>query len=100
MPEAEPFIQVIEAVQANDVNKFKNAFSMRINEEDKNTDWLENLNEAKANFESSYGKRYNLREFSFKYDHKSNLLIVSYKEKEQFRIALIKEKNNWKLNER
>ena len=98
--QAEPFLEVMQAIKSNDVNLFKNAFSKKIQEENKNTDWAKNLVDTKASFEYYFGKKCKLNEIEFFYDKTINLLSVNYKGKEQFRLFVVMENNNWKLNER
>ena len=100
MPESEPFIQIIEAVQTNDISKFKSSFSKSILNEVKDLQWSEMFSATKNTFETNYGKSFTKSKFSFTYDENTKLLIVKYQEQGQFRIAVVKENSSWKINEK
>ena len=97
VPEAQPVIQMIEAFKTNNLDKFKQSFSNKILQSDQ--DWPKIFSSTKISFETTFGEDFSISEIVFRYDEKSKLLVVSDKEKEQFRIHVVEEDKIWKINE-
>jgi hypothetical protein len=99
--EAAPVIAVLKAVQGADVAGFMNAYSREIREDKSQGDWQKNLKEAQVNMKRLFGV-YQLDDFSFTFDgnREKGKVTLSHKGKEAFPLNVIKEGNEWKVDER
>ena len=97
VPEAQPLIHIIEAIEAKDLEKFKKSFTKKVLESEQ--DWDKIFSATKLTFESTFGENFSISDLVFSYDEQSKLLIVSDKEKEQFAIHVVEENKTWKINE-
>jgi hypothetical protein len=100
-PEAAPLIAVLEAAKASDAAAFKKAYSKRLREDKVQGDWEKNVKEAQANMKKLFGD-YQLKDFSFTFagDKEKGKVTLSHKGKEAFALNVIKEGDEWKLDER
>jgi hypothetical protein len=99
--EAAPVIAVLKAVKGADVAGFMNAYSREIREDKSQGDWQKNLKEAQVNMKRLFGV-YQLDDFSFTFDgdREKGKVTLSHKGKEAFPLNVIKEGNEWKVDER
>jgi len=100
-PEAAPVIAVLTALKDSDVAGFKNAYSKQIQEDQGQADWEKNLKEAQVNMKKLFGD-YQLNDFSFTFvgGSEKGRVTLSHKGMEAFPLNVIKEGNNWMVNER
>lgn len=100
-PEAAPLIAVLKAVKVADAAAFKNAYSQRIREDKMQGDWEQNISMAQANLKKMFGE-YNLTDFSFTFagDKQTGKVSLSHKGQAAVTLAVIKEGDEWKLDER
>ena len=95
-----PFENVLLAMQTDSAQLYRNTFSFEIiNGETDTKVWKERVSEGKEKFWERFGQ-YKLSDFKYGFDKKESKLIIYFKEEEQFRIKIIKEKKKWKLNEK
>lgn len=97
--QSEPFELVLCAMKKNSTKKLQKAFSQKMlkNDRDDST-WEERLKEAKGKFTTRFGD-FKIHDFKYGFDEKTSRLIIYFKEKETFKMAVIKEGKHWKLNE-
>jgi hypothetical protein len=96
-----PMIAILEAAKRSDTTHFREAYSSRIRQETGQQDWSKNLKEAQATLKEKFGDyRLNDFEFSFEGDEQKGKLGISFKGKQQFAIAVVKEGGAWRLDER
>ncbi len=100
-PEAAPMIAVLKAAKASDAAAFKKAYSKRLREDKMQGDWEKNVKEAQVNMKKLFGD-YQLKDFSFTFagDKEKGKVILFHKGKEAFPLNVIKEGDEWKLDER
>jgi len=98
--QSKPFEQVLKALKKDKPELFMNSFSARI--VDGETDlavWSERIEEGQRKF----GRRfpdYRIKDFKYGFDAAESKLIVYYKGEESFRMKVVKEGGQWKLNEK
>ena len=94
-------VAILEAAKDSDAKKFKGAYSERIQAEDRQKDWGQNLKEAQATMKEKFGD-YQLSDFAFSFagDDLKGKLAVLFKDTKQFELAIVKEDGAWKLDER
>jgi hypothetical protein len=100
-PQAAPMIALLKAAKATDATSFKNAYCKRIRDDKDQGDWDKNFKEAQGNLKKYFGD-YDLKDFTFKFtgDKEKGKLSVSHKGKEAVLLGVIKEGDEWKLDER
>ena len=100
IPQSTPFENVLKALTKNKPLLFKNSFSQRvIDGEEDLTVWAERIEEGQRKF----GRRfpdYRIKDFKYGFDAAESKLIVYYKGEESFRMKVVKEGGQWKLNEK
>ncbi len=96
--QAKPLVDVLVSVKENDLQRFKNAFSQKINYKEK--DWNTNLAEGRKNLLAKFGD-YNLKDFEFIFsgDNQEGKVVLYYQNQPHFSMAVIKEPKGWKLND-
>ncbi len=95
-----PFENALKALQSDSASLFMNSFSERITKgKTSEKYWGTKLQEGKAKFKKRFGD-YKLGDFTYKYDRKESKLIIYFREKEEIRLRVIKEKGTWKLDEK
>jgi len=94
-------VAVLQAAKQSDAERFRNAYSKRIRQEDQQSNWSKNFQEAQANMKKMFGD-YQLSDFAYFFagDDLVGKLTVSFRGNKQFGIAIIKEDGAWKLDER
>lgn len=99
IPQADPFENILVSIKNNSTNLFKNSFSERVhNEDNDNLTWAERLKVTKNRMELEFGEL-NPSDFSYDFDKKKSKLIVRHKTNEPFRMKVVMENGNWKLDE-
>jgi uncharacterized protein YlxW (UPF0749 family) len=96
-----PMIAILEAAKHSDTTQFREAYSSRIRQDPGQQDWSKNLQEAQTTLKEKFGD-YQLSDFAFSFegDDQKGKLGVSFKGKQQFALAIVKEGGAWKLDER
>jgi hypothetical protein len=96
-----PMIAILEAAKHSDITQFREAYSSRIRQDSGQQDWSKNLQAAQATLREKFGD-YQLNDFTFSFegDDQKGKLGTSYKVKQQFVIAVVKEEGYWRLDER
>ena len=94
-------VAVLRAVKSADATMFRNAYSTRIHQEDQQSDWGKNLQEAQATMKEKFGDC-EITDFTFSFDgdDAKGKLEISFRGKTQFALAVVKEDGAWKLDER
>jgi len=94
-------VAILKAVKSADATMFRDAYSARIHQEDQQSDWGKNLQEAQATMKEKFGD-YQITDFTFSFagDDAKGKLEVKFKGKAQFALAVVKESGAWKLDER
>ncbi|XLS30390.1 hypothetical protein ACJD0Z_06085 [Flavobacteriaceae bacterium M23B6Z8] len=97
--QSKPFINVLIALENDAVELFKNSFSKEINDsKDATSTWEERLKEGEEKFSERFGD-YDLQDFTFTFIDSTSQLQVWFQKKEAFKIRVVKEGNEWKLNQ-
>ena len=95
-----PFENVLFSMKSDSVGLFMNSFSENVIDGERGEElWLTRLNQGKEKFKKRFGT-FQPGDFSYTYEKEEAKLIIYFKGEEQFRIAVIKEGNIWKLDER
>lgn len=96
-----PMAAMLQAAKISDAAAFRDAYSKRIREDNQQSDWGKNLQMAQAALKEKFGD-YELTDFtySFEGDDLKGKLAVSFKGKQQVALAIVKEDDAWKLDER
>jgi hypothetical protein len=94
-------VAILEAAKNSNIRMFKEAYSKRIQQEDQQSDWAKNLQDAKATMNQKFGD-YQLSDFKFTFegDEVKGKLDVTFKGTQQFALAIVREDGVWKLDER
>jgi hypothetical protein len=100
-PQAAPFFALLAAAKLSDSAAMKNAYSQRIRDEPLSCDWNKNLKEAQASISELFGD-YNLAQFDFAFigDTLKGKLSIFHNGKQAPALNVVKEANQWKLDER
>jgi len=100
-PEAQPVVVLLEAAKNSNAAAFKNIYSRRIREDSKQNDWFKNVNQARSNLTRIFGN-YALENFSFNFIGTDNEGVVTtlHHGVKSLQFIVIKEGNEWKLDER
>jgi hypothetical protein len=99
IPQAEPFENTLISIKNNSTNLFKNSFSERVHNEDNDSlTWNERLKVAESRMELEFGEL-NPNDFSYEFEEKESILIVTHKTNEPFRMKVVMENGDWKLDE-
>ena len=99
IPQAQPFASVLKAIDNNSEILFKNAFSTKVQMDKKDTlSWNERLSKAREKFKSKFNN-YTSKDFSFGFSQLDSKLIVNFKGNEMFRMKVLQENGDWKLDE-
>ena len=94
-------IAMLEAAKHSDTTQFREAYCSRIVQESGQQNWSKNLQEAQTTLKKKFGD-YQLSDFAFSFegDDLKGKLDISFKGKQQFAIAIVKEREGWRLDER
>jgi len=94
-------VAILNAAKGADATMFRDAYSARIRQENQQSDWGKNLQEAQATMKEKFGD-YQITDFRFAFngDEARGKLDISFKGKAQFAIAVVNEGGTWKLDER
>lgn len=99
IPQAKPFENILISIKNNSTNLFKSSFSERVhNEVNDSLTWNERLKAAKSKMELEFGAL-NPNHFSYEFEKKESILIIIHKTNEPFRMKVVMENGNWKLDE-
>lgn len=99
IPQAEPFENLLVSINKNSAILFKKSFSERVHNEDNDSlTWNERLEIAKSRMEMKFGEL-NPKDFSFEFDEKESMLIITQKTNNPFRMKVVLENGDWKLDE-
>lgn len=100
-PPSAPFLALLSAAKLSDVAGMKNAYSQRIREESARSDWNENLRDAQTSLRKLFGD-YQLAQFGFTFSGNTDkgTLSISHNGKQGAALKVVKEGNQWKLDER
>ena len=92
---------MLEAAKHSDTTQFREAYSLSIRQDSGQQDWNKNLQEAQTTIKKKFGD-YHLSDFAFSFegDDQRGKLGISFKGKQQFAIAVVKEDGAWRLDER
>ena len=101
IPQAAPMIAVLRAASASDAQGFRAAYSKRIRESDDQAEWSKNVREAGANLKKMYGD-YKVEDFAFSFDGGADKgkLTVEHRDAKTIALAVVREDDGWKLDER
>jgi hypothetical protein len=104
IPQAEPVLNWLKAAKNSDPDLLKNVFSERMVKTFKTNDksWPELLNIYQKVFKDKFGE-YDLNDFSFIFEggsKKGNVIIFKETGSSGLPVYVIKEKKQWKVNER
>ncbi len=94
-----PFKNILNAIQTKDKNKFKNAYSKKIQESKEQNNWDKNFSDASKSIIANFAEIID-KSFKYKYNSKENKLGIFYKDKEVVWLKVIHEFGEWKLDER
>lgn len=96
--QAKPLVDVLVSVKENDLQRFRSAFSEKINYQEK--DWNTNLAEGRKNLLAKFGD-YSLKDFEFIFsgDNQEGKVVLYYQNQPHFSMAVVKEPKGWKLND-
>ena len=104
IPQAEPVLNWLKAAKNSDPDLLKNVFSERMIKTFKTNEknWPELLNIYQKVFKDKFGE-YDLNDFSFTFEggsKKGNVIIFKGAGSSGLPVYVIKEKKQWKVNER
>lgn len=101
IPQAEPVISWLMAAKEGDEKRLKTVFSERMRKKFDEEGWDKVLKTYQQVFEKEFGD-YRLEDFAFEYSGGENEGRVSivYREEKLPGVQVIKEKGNWKVDER
>lgn len=101
IPQSQPVIALLKAVKEGDQKQLQTAFSEKMRAQYDKVGWDKVLQRYHENFKTAFGD-YKLEDFAFEYkgaEEKGSVSIV-HKGKTLPGLSVLKEKAEWKLNER
>ncbi|HEX5108440.1 MAG TPA: hypothetical protein VFV95_08345 [Vicinamibacterales bacterium] len=101
VPEARPVLMWLDAVKIGDLDRFKTAFSERMRQQFEKQGWATVLMTYQDNFRQAFGD-YRLEDFVFQFTGgaDSGYVSIVHQGKKLPALSVVKEKNEWKVNER
>jgi hypothetical protein len=101
IPQAQPVFTLLKAVKDGDQKQLKSAFSEKMRAQFDKEGWDKVLQRYQEGFKKAFGD-YKLEAFTFEYkgEEEKGGVSVIHKGKTLPRISVIKEKAEWKVNER
>ncbi len=101
IPQAQPVIALLKAVKESDQKQLQSAFSEKMQAQYDQEGWDKVLQRYKEGFKTAFGD-YKVEDFAFEYkgDEEKGGVSVVHKGKTLPGMSVIKEKTEWKLNER
>jgi hypothetical protein len=95
-----PFENVLLALETDSVDLFMNAFSTDIIKGEFDLDeWASRLSSGQKKFSARF-QDWKRDEFDFAFDKADSRLIIYFRGEESLRMWVVKEKRQWKLNEK
>lgn len=101
IPQAQSVIRWLKAVKEGDQKLLKNVFSEKLRERFDEEGWDKVLKTYQKAFEKEFGD-YRLEDFAFEFDggEQKGKVLIFHKGKKLPGVQVIKEQNDWKVNER
>lgn len=97
--QAVPFENLVIAIKTDSTSLFSKSFSLRVHNENNDTlNWNERMFAAKEVFKSEYTEL-NTDDFTYEFDNKYSKLIVKHKMNDPFKLKVVFENGEWKLDE-
>jgi hypothetical protein len=95
-----PFENILISLKTDSTKIFRDAFSKRIIAGDTSLEkWEGRLSEAKEKLGQRFGD-YNLADFTYSFNTGESELVVYWKSEEVIKMNVVKEDNDWKLDEK
>lgn len=95
-----PFENLMLSLSTDSVDLFMNSFSTNIIDGNYDAkEWQRRLSSAQRKLEARF-QFWSLEDFAFEFDKVESRLIIYFKGEENIRMKVVKEKRQWKLDEK